>query len=171
MGVAARTDPGAAIWRNNGVFSAERTQKPLFDGNEPIRLEYGGNSVPCVREIIKSGFLCEITSAQSVNKVCSVHNKVCLVHNNAHSSLAIRVCRGFKDLKNASLDPAKSGKPVYTIKTDTKKNCSSAPWVIAEKKGSFAEEGINAIIWNGSGGGFCQIQQRHYRRSKSAAVC
>lgn len=50
---------------------------------------------------------------------------------------------GFKDLKSASLDPAQSGKPVYTIKTDTKKNCSSTPWVIAEKKGFFAEEGIN----------------------------
>lgn len=55
----------------------------------------------------------------------------------------IQGAAGFKDLKSENFDPAKSGKQVYTIKTDTKKNCSSTPWVIAEKKGFFAEEGIN----------------------------
>lgn len=50
---------------------------------------------------------------------------------------------GFKDLKNSGFDPAKSGKEVLTLKTNTKKNCGSTPWVIAEKKGFFAEEGLN----------------------------
>jgi ABC-type nitrate/sulfonate/bicarbonate transport system substrate-binding protein len=50
---------------------------------------------------------------------------------------------GLKDLKNEGHDPAASGKKVLTIKKDTKKNCSSTPWVIAEKKGFFAEEGLN----------------------------
>ncbi len=50
---------------------------------------------------------------------------------------------GLKDLKNGGHDPVASGKKVLTIKSDTKKNCSSTPWVIAEKKGFFAAEGLN----------------------------
>ncbi|MBW4082978.1 ABC transporter substrate-binding protein [Paenibacillus sp. S150] len=57
--------------------------------------------------------------------------------------LGIQGAAGLQDLKSESFDPAKSGKKVYSIKTDTKVNCSSTPWVIAEKKGFFAEEGIN----------------------------
>ncbi|ADY57095.1 ABC-type nitrate/sulfonate/bicarbonate transport systems periplasmic components-like protein [Syntrophobotulus glycolicus DSM 8271] len=55
----------------------------------------------------------------------------------------IQGAAGLKDLKSEGYDPAASGKEVLTIKTDTKKNCSSTPWVIAEKKGFFAEEGLN----------------------------
>ncbi|BBB90766.1 MAG TPA: ABC transporter substrate-binding protein [Methylomusa anaerophila] len=50
---------------------------------------------------------------------------------------------GFKDLKSEGHDPTASGKQVLTLKTDTKKNCGSTPWVIAEKKGFFAAEGLN----------------------------
>ncbi|NGM81389.1 ABC transporter substrate-binding protein [Paenibacillus sp. 7124] len=57
--------------------------------------------------------------------------------------IGIQGAAGLSHLKDAGFDPAKSGKKVYTIKTDTKVNCSSTPWVIAEKKGFFAEEGIN----------------------------
>ncbi|MDF2570536.1 MAG: transporter, substrate-binding protein aliphatic sulfonates family [Sporomusa sp.] len=55
----------------------------------------------------------------------------------------IQGAAGFKDLKNGAYDPTASGKKVLTIKSDTKKNCGSTPWVIAEKKGFFAEEGLN----------------------------
>lgn len=55
----------------------------------------------------------------------------------------IQGAAGFKDLKSAGYDPAQSGKEVLTLKTNTKKNCGSTPWVIAEKKGFFAEEGLN----------------------------
>ncbi|AIQ64553.1 hypothetical protein PSTEL_17065 [Paenibacillus stellifer] len=57
--------------------------------------------------------------------------------------IGIQGAAGLSNLKSAGFDPAKSGKKVYTIKTDTKVNCSSTPWVIAEKEGFFAEEGIN----------------------------
>ncbi|WP_150267117.1 ABC transporter substrate-binding protein [Paenibacillus tepidiphilus] len=57
--------------------------------------------------------------------------------------LGIQGAAGLQSLKSEGFDAAKSGKKVYTIKTDTKVNCSSTPWVIAEKKGFFAEEGIN----------------------------
>ncbi|BBB90765.1 MAG TPA: ABC transporter substrate-binding protein [Methylomusa anaerophila] len=50
---------------------------------------------------------------------------------------------GLKDLKSGGYDPAASGKNVITLKTNTKKNCGSTPWVIAEKKGFFAAEGLN----------------------------
>jgi ABC-type nitrate/sulfonate/bicarbonate transport system substrate-binding protein len=50
---------------------------------------------------------------------------------------------GLKDLKDPAIQAAASGKNVITLKTDTKKNCSSTPWVIAEKKGFFAAEGLN----------------------------
>ncbi|BBB90764.1 MAG TPA: ABC transporter substrate-binding protein [Methylomusa anaerophila] len=56
---------------------------------------------------------------------------------------AIEGALGFKDLKSEGYNPAASGKQVLTIKSDTKKNCSSTPWVIAEKKGFFAAEGLN----------------------------
>ncbi|ADY57096.1 ABC-type nitrate/sulfonate/bicarbonate transport systems periplasmic components-like protein [Syntrophobotulus glycolicus DSM 8271] len=55
----------------------------------------------------------------------------------------IQGAAGLKDLKSEGYDPATSGKEVITLKTDTKKNCGSTPWVIAEKKGFFAEEGLN----------------------------
>lgn len=57
--------------------------------------------------------------------------------------LGIQGAAGLQNLKSEGFDAASSGKKVYTIKTDTKVNCSSTPWVIAEKKGFFAEEGIN----------------------------
>lgn len=50
---------------------------------------------------------------------------------------------GLKDLKKSDVQASASGKKLITLKTDTKKNCSSTPWVIAEKKGFFAEEGLN----------------------------
>jgi len=50
---------------------------------------------------------------------------------------------GFKDLKSGAVATAPAGKELLTIKTNTKKNCSSTPWVIAEKKGFFAAEGLN----------------------------
>jgi len=37
---------------------------------------------------------------------------------------------------------AKSGKDLFEIKTITMKNCSLAPWLVTEKLGYFAEEGI-----------------------------
>lgn len=49
---------------------------------------------------------------------------------------------GLSSLKDGNFDAAASGKEVITLTTDTKKNCSSTPWVIAEKKGFFAEEGL-----------------------------
>ncbi|BBB90763.1 MAG TPA: ABC transporter substrate-binding protein [Methylomusa anaerophila] len=58
---------------------------------------------------------------------------------------AIQGAVGFRDLKSGGYDPAASGKQVLTIKTDTKKNCGSTPWVIAEKKGFFAAEGLNVV--------------------------
>ncbi|MDF2925380.1 MAG: ABC-type nitrate/sulfonate/bicarbonate transport system periplasmic component-like protein [Paenibacillaceae bacterium] len=54
----------------------------------------------------------------------------------------IEGAQGLTTLKDGGFDAAASGKKVITLKTDTKKNCSSTPWVIAEKKGFFAAEGL-----------------------------
>lgn len=59
------------------------------------------------------------------------------------SGIEIQGAAGFNSLKQTDFDPSTSGKEVLTIKTETKKNCSSTPWVIAEKKGFFAAEGLN----------------------------
>ncbi|WP_025690908.1 ABC transporter substrate-binding protein, partial [Paenibacillus zanthoxyli] len=58
------------------------------------------------------------------------------------TSDTIQGAAGLKNLKDANYNAANSGKKVIALKTDTKLNCSSTPWVIAEKKGFFAEEGL-----------------------------
>lgn len=50
---------------------------------------------------------------------------------------------GLANLKSNAPSASDSGKSVITLKVDTQKNCSSTPWVIAEKKGFFASEGLN----------------------------
>lgn len=50
---------------------------------------------------------------------------------------------GLKDLKSGAPAASDSGKNIITLKVDTQKNCSSTPWVVAEKKGFFAAEGLN----------------------------
>lgn len=60
------------------------------------------------------------------------------------TSDTIEGAAGIKDLKKDSqAQLAASGKKVITVKTNTQKNCSSTPWVVAEKKGFFAAEGLN----------------------------
>jgi ABC-type nitrate/sulfonate/bicarbonate transport system substrate-binding protein len=54
----------------------------------------------------------------------------------------IQGAAGLATLKDGNYDPASSGKEVITLRTSTKKNCGSTPWVIGEKKGFFAEEGL-----------------------------
>ncbi|NJJ40761.1 ABC transporter substrate-binding protein [Paenibacillus apii] len=58
------------------------------------------------------------------------------------TSDSIQGAAGLNNLKDANYNAADSGKKVITLKTDTKLNCSSTPWVIAEKKGFFAAEGL-----------------------------
>lgn len=59
------------------------------------------------------------------------------------TGVEIQGALGLKDLKNSEFNAEDSGKEVLTLKTNTKKNCGSTPWVIAEKKGFFAAEGLN----------------------------
>lgn len=59
------------------------------------------------------------------------------------TSDTIAGAEGLSTLKDGGFDAAASGKKVITLKTDTKKNCSSTPWVVAEKKGFFAAEGLD----------------------------
>jgi ABC-type nitrate/sulfonate/bicarbonate transport system substrate-binding protein len=56
--------------------------------------------------------------------------------------MIIQGAAGLATLKDGSYDPASSGKEVITLRTNTQKNCSSTQWVIGEKKGFFAEEGL-----------------------------
>jgi ABC-type nitrate/sulfonate/bicarbonate transport system substrate-binding protein len=58
------------------------------------------------------------------------------------SGTIIQGAAGLATLKDGNYDPAASGKEVITLHVDTKKNCGSTPWVIGEKKGFFAEEGL-----------------------------